>query len=423
MEINFKCLDCGAVFKSSSIMPVCSSCGGWVEVFCSKFQLVEFWQNFSRNGSFLDHSMWKFRHILPVNKESNIISMGSEGSSPLVHLKNLGKFIGHDRVFFRDERGGTGSFKDLAASVFISFLKEKGVETFVVASTGNIGTAYAAYAAKAGILMYVCIPEASSTQKADEVSAYGARVIRVKGDYAAAKRFAKELAEKNGWISDFSTRCPIRWEAKKTMAYDEFLSLGDLPDVYIQALSGGSGVLGYAKGARELMLAGKTAKQPRLFGIQAGGCAPMAKAFQKGVYDHYEIIENPDTSVATLATGDPKAYPRIAPVILESGGQIDSVPEESVVHAAVLLGRLEGILVEPATATAASGMLHAVKNGQIRPNETVVVNGGATIFRDIHFMQDINGSVNVAEKPEDVIFGRKTGEIRFEEAKEFFLQA
>lgn len=423
---TYKCLECGHVFGTDAILPVCGKCEGWVEVYFSESQLKTFWKNGSGSTEnavrdrMLDNSLWRYRDILPINNPENIISMGTEGGSSLIHLARLGEFIGHPKVFLRDERKGTGSFKDLAASVFTSFLKERGVDTFVVASTGNIGTAYAAYAARAGIQMYVCIPELSAVQKADEVSAYGARVIRVKGDYAAAKKFAKDLAKLHGWISDFNTRCPIRWEAKKTMAFTEFEALGDLPDVYVQALSGGSGFLGYAKGVKELQMASMTKKTPRMFGIQASGCAPMAEAFASGNDEKYQPILNPETSVATLATGDPTAYSRLAPIFRSSKGAIMAIPEESVIHAAVLLGRMEGILVDPATATALSGLLFAIKNGKIGPNEIVVVNGGASVFRDIHFMGNINGYVNMATRPEEVVFGKKTGEKRFEEAKRYF---
>jgi threonine synthase len=400
--LKYKCLDCGYQFSSEKLFPICQKCGGWVEVYWTDKELKKVWAN---KKNFKGNSVWRYHSVLPVKNMKNVVTM-NEGNIALIHLDSLGKYIGHPRIFFRDERGGTGSFKDRSASLVISFLKEKGVKEFVVASTGNIATAYTAYAVRANIEIYVCIPWDSAPQKADEASACGARVVRVQGDYAETKDFAVRLAKLNDWVSDVGSRCPIRWEAKKTMAYNDFEVLGDIPDVYLQALSGGSGMFGYIKGVSELQRAKQTERSTRFIGVQAEGCAPMAAAFKQGEYKKYNKVKHPKTSVPTLATGDPQAYPRLAPIVALSGGEIMSVPEESIPAAAVILGRLEGLLVDSATAVAIAGLIIAIQTGKISPKETVVVSGGASILKDIDFLSKLKEHIHIAKTPEEVSFGK-----------------
>lgn len=411
MLLEYRCLDCGYKFFSEKIFPVCTRCKGWAEVYWNDEELRKFWVN---KKNFKSNTIWRYHSVLPVRSKENIVSMG-EGNTSLIHLGSLGEIIGHPRIFFRDERGGTGSFKDRSASLAMSFLKERGVKKFVVASTGNIATAYAAYAARAKIKLCVCIPWDSASQKANEASAYGARVVKIQGDYTETKEFAVRLAKLNNWVSDVGSRCPIRWEAKKTMAYNDFEVLGDIPDVYLQALSGGSGMLGYIKGVNELQRAQQTRKNTRFIGVQAGGCAPMAEAFKQG-YKKYSKVRHPKTSVPTLATGDPQAYPRLAPVIASSGGEIMSVPEEAIPAAAVILGRLEGLLVDSATAVAIAGLIIAIKANKIKPNEIVVVTGGASILKDVNFLDKLKEHIYVAKTPEDVPFD----ENNYEKAINYF---
>ena len=284
-----------------------------------------------------------------------------------------------------------------------SVLKEAGISTYVVASTGNVGVALARYLAAAGITLYVFIPEGSSPFHDADISIFGQKVFRVRGDYAEAKRQAAEFAATNGFYCASGGFDPIRLEAKKTIAYEMLRVLARRPTVYVQALSGGMGPLGVAKGLRDLQRLGLLDKSPRLYLVQTDRCAPMAAAWAKaraggfppGWENDYPTYEDPKTEIPILATGKPGLYPLVGKAVRESGGEIVAFPEQYCVDTARLVAIETAVRIGPAAAVAVGGFLYGVRAGHIASGDVVVISIGEGIRRSPEFALKMASSTNV----------------------------
>lgn len=358
-------------------------------------------------------SMWRYFDCLPVSDRTNVLSAG-EGGVALERWGFLEEFAAEQGVDCKvyahrhDNNPSTGTFKDLAGSVVGSVLKEIGVRDFVVASTGNIGVALARYLAAGGITLYAFIPESSSRLHDAEIGMFGQKVFRVRGDYARAKALAQEFAQQHGFMLSPGGYDPIRMEAKKTIAYEWVRQLGKLPTVYVQALSGGMGPLGIAKGIGELKQAGLVDELPRFVLVQADRCAPMAAAWRQAVNDDfpegwkqsYPVIENPDSSIPTLATGRPGLYPFVGELVRKSQGVISAYAEKRAADIARWVASETAVRVGPAAAIGIGGFVDAVKNGHITSGDEVVIAVGEGIRRSPDFMLSMAWSTEISDVDE-----------------------
>jgi threonine synthase len=329
------------------------------------------------------NSLWRYHEVLPIYDIDNIVSLG-EGSTPLIKSKALAALLGLKHLYIKDERQGpTGSFKDRQATVAISALKEMGVDELVVASTGNVAIAYAAYGARSGIKLRAFFPSLTPGEKMREAALYGAEVIKITGSYDQTKEIAARIAKTKGIFLDRGIKSVAAIEAMKTMAYEIAEQLGEeledgegwrSPDWFLQGVSGGMGPIGVGKGFREMVDFGLLDKMPAMGLIQSAGCAPMVEAFQRG----QRIAtpnENPQTIIATLATGNPgRAYELLYDYVDEWGGHFIAASDEEAFNATRILARNEGISVEPATGVTFAGLFKLVQEGIIKPDDVVVVN-------------------------------------------------
>nr|MBP6528310.1 pyridoxal-phosphate dependent enzyme [Prevotella sp.] len=252
-------------------------------------------------------SFWHYFPYLPLLRRRHIISL-KEGAIPVEKWTFLEEFAKEKfglninvHVYRNDLNGGTGTFKDIAASLAASLFKEIGIDQYCIASTGNSATAYAKYLSMAKVNCSVFMPE--DTLKASEatISSYGQQVFKVLGDYAKAKEIAAGYARIHNIPMSTGNIDPIRIEAKKTMVFEWIRQMDKFPDVYIQAISGGTGPLAIDKGIRELKGIYPELKNPRFLLVQTDGCDPMVQAWEKaekegfpeGFEKEYPIIDNP----------------------------------------------------------------------------------------------------------------------------------
>ena len=353
----------------------------------------------------LPEGLWRYFDFLPLERRANVVSYG-EGNVPIerwrfleAFARDLGNVDCRVYVHRHDLHPATGSFKDLAGGLVASAMKERGVKGYVVASTGNTAAAMSRYLAAGDCTLYAFIPDDATSYKEADIACFGQNVFRVEGDYAAAKRMAAAFAAAHGHVPAGGTFDPFRIEAKRTMAFDWYRRLDAFPTVYIQAVSGGTGPVAIAKAADELIHLGLIHAPPRMLLVQPSECDPMAKSWAKAKSDgfpdawnlDYHRIEHPVTEIPTLATGDPTAYPKLAPIVRETGGELFAFPEPLAPDVARVVAFEAGARIGSAAAVGIGGFIEAVKRRLVRNGDVVVVTAGDGIQRDPDFMHRIMG--------------------------------
>ena len=378
----------------------CPSCGNkWVDVEYARDKadikkLIE-------DKDAKSDSVFYYFDFLPLEKKENIVTRG-EGVIPVERWPLFETFAKENyglnlkvSVYRNDINQGTNTFKDVAASVAASVLKENGIEQYAVASTGNIASAFSHYLAKAGINLAVFIPNDALPANESEINSYGQKAFRVNGDYAKAKKIAAEYAEKYKILLSGGNVDPMRVEAKRTMVWEWLRQTGELPDVYVQALSGGTGPIAIDKGIREIKGMGYREENPRFIMVQPSGCDPMTVGWQKakeagfpeGWLKDYPIFENPVTKVPTLATGNPATFPIIADLVQKSDGEIITFDEEKCIDIARLIAFEKGIKIGPASTIAVGGFFEGLKQGIFKDGESVLINIGESMNRAPEFLE------------------------------------
>jgi threonine synthase len=390
------CADCGQAAAAANPAAEfrCERCGSqWLE---ARYDYAAIGPRLPALAS-RTSDLWRYHELLPLADPANIVSMG-EGGTPLLRAANLGMMLGRPNLYIKDERQGpTRSFKDRQAALAVSVMKESGLTQAVVASTGNVAMAYAAYCARAGIKLYAFLTSLVPAEKMRECALYGAQVIKVTATYDRAKELAEKFASQRGMYYDRGLRSIAAVESMKTMAYELAEQLAQpapgqhaagrngrprwrAPDWYIQSVSGGLGPVGTMKGFFELKEMGLIDRIPALGCIQAEGCAPMVNSFRQGLVEP-EPVRNPRTHIATLATGSPgRGYGVIKRHIDTYGGTLESVSDEEAYRAMHVLAKMEGVSMEPAAAVAFAGLFKLVRQGLIGPDDVVVVNCSGHTF-------------------------------------------
>ncbi len=379
-QIDLQCVHCGLIVSYAGALTACPQCGE--NILKARYDLDAL-----RQSGWIDKvlkrepGLWRYHELLPLYDTENIVSMG-EGGTPLLPARNLGMMLGLKNLYIKDERQGpTASFKDRQASVAISVMRERGIKEAVVASTGNVAIAYSAYAARAGIKLWSFLTSMVPGEKMREAAIYGGEVIKVTGTYDQTKVVAASFAQNKGIFIDRGIKSIAAVESMKTMAFEIAQQLNwHSPDWFIQAVSGGMGPIGFAKGFEELIALGLVDKMPALGIIQPSGCAPMVRAYNNG-RSVVTPVENPETIITTLATGDPgRAYELLFNLVNENGGAMEDASDEEAFNATRLIARTEGLSVEPATAVAFAGVIKLARRGIIKPNEVVVINCSGHTF-------------------------------------------
>jgi threonine synthase len=382
-HVTLECIDCGLRSPYSPKEYTCTGCGSqWRE---ARYEYAKVGPLLPALAASRTNDLWRYREVLPLKEPNPYITMG-EGGTPLIHAINLGLMLGLPHLYIKDERQGpTGSFKDRQAALSIAALKDAGITEAVLASTGNVAIAYAAYAARAGIKLWAFLTSLVPAEKMREVAIYGTQVVKVTASYDQTKQVAAEFARQRGLYLERGSRSIPSVESMKTISFEISEQLGAIfgssptiwraPDWYIQSISGGLGPQGVLKGFEELLLMGLTDRIPAMAGIQTAGCAPMVHAWKQNL-EAADPVRSPRSHIATLSTGDPgRTYTWLRQHMLKGGGgTFESVIDEEAFRTIHILAKMEGLSVEPASAVAFAGLIRMVRAGQIKPNEVVVVN-------------------------------------------------
>jgi threonine synthase len=242
----------------------------------------------------------------------------------------------------------TGSFKDRGAVALVAGAVEHGAERLIADSSGNAGSAIAAYATRAGLPCTVFVPESTSPGKVAQISGYGATVERVPGDRTASEEAAIAEVERTGATYASHVRDPMFLEGTKTFAFEVAEQLGRAPDSVLIPVGNGTLLLGAAQGFRELLAAGRIDRLPALIGLQSERCAPLVRAWGADL-DTPAEIEAEETAAEGIAIPRPARGGEILAAVRESDGRMVSVPEAAIAPATRELAR-RGLLVEPTAA-------------------------------------------------------------------------
>lgn len=319
--------------------------------------------------------LWRWRELLPVRHTDNIVSLG-EIETPLVPIPASGGA----RVLVKDEgRLPTGSFKARGLVMAVSMAKELGVKRIAMPTNGNAGAALAAYASRCGIETVVLCPDDTPEINVREIALQGARVYRVNGLIDDCGAIVGKGAAAGLWFDLSTLKEPYRIEGKKTMGLELAAQLGwQLPDAIFYPTGGGTGLIGMWKAFDELEKLGWIgAKRPKMFAVQASGCAPIVKAFDDGA-EHAERWEGAHTIASGIRVPRAVGDFLILRAVRESGGIAMAVDDEAIEDAVVRCAREDGLLLCPEGGATLAAYHAARERGLVGADDKVVLFNCAT---------------------------------------------
>ena len=369
---HLECSYCGQTFSADQLRRTCPACG---KVLLAMYDLDAARKAF-RPDSLAGRpaSMWRYAEMMPVLDEANVVTLG-EGFTPLFKAERLGARLGCNSLYIKDEGvNPTASFKARGLSAAVSKAKELGAMGLSVPSAGNAGGALAAYAARAGMQARVFTPRDAPEANRKEVEVTGATLTLVDGLINDAGRLSRETADREGLFDLSTLQEPYRAEGKKTMGYEIAEQMGwTLPDAIVYPTGGGTGIVGFWKAFDELERLGWTdGKRPRLFSVQAEGCAPIVRAFRKGT-EFAEPWENAQTAAAGLRVPAAIADYLILRALRESGGGAVAVSDQEMLDWVTEVASLEGVFVCPEGAATAAAAGKLLADGTLSSDDTVLL--------------------------------------------------
>lgn len=321
--------------------------------------------------------VWSYSWLLPVADELKRVSLG-EGATPLIDCQRAAAQLGIGQLLVKNEgQQPTGTFKGRGAAVSVSRACELGKTDLALATAGNSGIAWAAYAAHAGLVAHVYIPTWTARETFDLLHAYGADVRLVDGPVSTAAAACAEAAAEEGWWPVGAWAEPYRVEGDKTLGL-ELLSepRAATADAVVWPCASGIGLVGTWKAARDLRQVGVEARLPPLIGVQSETCAPLLEAWNAGAAD---LVGGGRawTDVGSLARGLLAPAPSAAGLVLSavraSGGAFAMVADADIAAGARLLARAEGLLLAPESAAAVAAVARLRKSGRLTDASRVVV--------------------------------------------------
>jgi len=366
-KIFLKCRECQKEYDST-FKYICDDCFGPLDVHYEFPKITK--ESF--NGR--EQTYWRYFELLPIADKSNIVSINA-GMTPLIKAEKLGKELGLNNLYVKnDSVNPTFSFKDRPAGVAISKAKEFGLKSVGCASTGNLASATAAHAAKAGLPCYIFAPSDIEHAKIAQALSYGSEYISVDGTYDDANRIAAQIGDSKAvGVVNINMRS-YYVEGSKTLAYEVAEQLGwKVPDQLVVPTGSGAMLNAICKGFEELESVSLIDKVSTMHMncAQPHGCAPIVDAFKNNTSD-VTPVESPDTVAKSLAIGDPGDGRYVLKRLKQYNGIAEETSNKEILDAILLLAKTEGIFTEPAGGVSVSVVQKMVEDGKIDKDETVV---------------------------------------------------
>ena len=324
-------------------------------------------------------TIWRYHELLPVQQEQYALTLG-EGMTPLLSTPRLAPrgLESKARLLVKDEgQNPTGSFKARGMAAAVSRALELGAKGVTIPTAGNAGAALAAYAARAGLPAYVIAPEDAPETCIQQARLYGAEVQLIPGLINDAGQVSAEVSRQRGWFNIATLREPYRAEGKKTMGLELAEQLGwSLPDAIIYPAGGGTGVVGMWKAFAELRDLGWLVSNhlPKLIIVQAEGCAPLVRAFHKGL-EEAEIwpAQEAHTIAAGLRVPSAIGDRLILQAVRESGGTALTVSDDTMTKMVYYTAQQEGILISLEAAATVAAYHNLLANRFLEPGDKTVL--------------------------------------------------
>jgi threonine synthase len=363
------CHLCGATYPPKALW-VCSDCLGPLEV-SYDYDAVRSVLTRALIES-RPPSLWRYRELLPIEEPKTGFY---SGFTPLVRAKRLAQELGVDELYIKDDSVNhpTFSYKDRVVSVAATRTVELGFPVFGCASTGNLAGSVAAHAARLGLPCYVFIPHDLEPAKVLGAAIYNPTIVAVEGNYDDVNRLCTQIADRYGWgFANINIRSYYA-EGAKTMGFEIAEQLGwRFPDHIVSPVAGGTLLPRIYKGLREFREIGLVSgRLPKIHAAQPAGSAPVVRALQSGA--EFPDPVKPNTIAKSLAIGNPADGFQVVKVVNETGGTGAMVSDEEILDSISLLAQTEGIFTEPAGGTTLAATRALIRQGAIKPNESVVV--------------------------------------------------
>lgn len=304
----------------------------------------------------------EYRDRLPVSDATPVVTL-CEGGTPLVYACTISEMVGAEVWLKYDGANPTGSFKDRGMTMAISKAAEAGARAVICASTGNTSASAAAYAAKAGMISGVLIPQGKiALGKLAQAIVHGAQIVQIDGNFDDCLDVARELADAYP-VELVNSVNPVRIEGQKTASFEVVDALGRAPDIHCLPVGNAGNITAYWRGYREYANDGIASSLPRMWGFQAAGAAPLVRG---------ERVAQPETIATAIRIGNPASWDSAIAARDDSGGLIDAVSDEQILEAYRLLARREGLFCEPASAASVAGLIQQAQRGQVDPGQVIV---------------------------------------------------
>ncbi len=402
--LGLKCRECGREYSLEPIH-VCEYCFGPLEVV---YDYDEIKKKVSREKiQEGPKSLWRYIDLLPVEEPRVGLSAGF---TPLKKAENLGKLLGLENLYIKDDSVNhpTLSFKDRVVSVAISKAIEFGFDTVACASTGNLANSVASHSAQAGLNCFVFIPANLESQKIYGSLVFAPTVVAVEGTYDDVNRLCSEIANELQWAFVNINIRPFYAEGSKTLAFEVVEQLGwRAPDAVVAPAASGSLITKIWKGLKELVRVGLIEEMnTRVYGAQAEGCSPIAQAWKEG-RDFIKPVR-PNTIAKSIAIGNPADGIYALQVTKESKGDWETATDEEIIEGIKLLAETEGIFTETAGGTTIAVLKKLAQKGAFRKDEVVVAyitgNGYKTMeVLDNHLKETIHIKPSLADFKEKIL--------------------
>jgi threonine synthase len=369
---HLECTRCGARYESEQLHKLSPCCE---KPLYARYDLASIAATFRPEAlRTREPTLWRYREVLPVRDDRFILTLG-EGYTPLLDVPRYAQQLGLRRVWLKDEgQNPTGSFKARGLVMAVARAWELGARAVALPSAGNAGSAAAAYAAAAGMPCHVVVPRDTPRVIIEEIRALGADLQLIDGLITDAGARVAAGAKEHGWFDLSTLKEPYRVEGKKTMGYELFEQLGGrLPDVIIYPTGGGTGLVGMWKAFEEMETLGWIgSERPRMISVQAEGCAPIVRAFERG--DEFaEPWQNAHTYASGLRVPRAVGDFLILDAVRASHGAAIAVSDEAMAAAVRSMGAATGVFAAPEGGAVAAAVPILLEQGRLSPDEEVVL--------------------------------------------------